>query len=377
MREILLVIHRWLGIVIGVFFAIASLTGAVLVFEPELNRLLGSQAAPLTGGDIGAAAIEAEIARSYPEAKILLFRPPQEQPGFYRIDVQQEDRRQSVFLDAGSGRPVSASQPSFLLTATRRVHTNLFAGWLGHWLVVFASALALVGMVTGSVLWWPGIRRFFSGFRVRLRRGFYILNFDLHQAIGILALPLLIVMTLTGVLMPFGDVQRRVIYALFLDFSPRAEAYGDAPHREAPTQGASPRVLSAASVLAASMREVPNARPMAVVYPNDPSDLVEVRLNVGGFRTAPTIARVLHDPYDGRVVQVEDPRIFSGADFVAAAGTLKYHVGAFDNLLVRILYFASCVAGGVLFPTGLVVWWLKRQRKEAAVKRRRVAVTAN
>jgi uncharacterized iron-regulated membrane protein len=377
MREILLVIHRWLGISIGVFFGVASLTGAVLVFEPELNRLLGTRAAPLTAGDVGAEAVEAEIARNYPGARILLFRPPQEQPGFYRVDLRHEGQRYSVFLDAGSGRPVSASAPSFLLTMIRRAHTGLFIPRYGHWLVVFASALALIGMVSGSVLWWPGIRRFFSGFRVRARRGFYILNFDLHQAIGILALPLLIVMTVTGVLMPFEDASRRVIYALFLDFSPRTEPYWEAPRREAPAPGSLPRALSPAAVLAASMREVPNARPMAVVYPNDPAALVEVRMNAGGFRTAPTIARVLHDPYDGRVVLAEDPRIFSGADFVGAAGTLRYHVGGFDNLLIRILYFASCVAGGVLFPTGLVIWWLKRQRKDAAVERRRAAVTAS
>ena len=41
MREKLMFVHRWLGLTAGVIFAIASATGAVLIYQADLDRLIG------------------------------------------------------------------------------------------------------------------------------------------------------------------------------------------------------------------------------------------------------------------------------------------------------------------------------------------------
>jgi len=62
------------------------------------------------------------------------------------------------------------------MAATARVHTSLLAGRHGHWLVTATSAAAVLSLLTGLYLWWPGIRKFFRGFAVRAKRGAYILT---------------------------------------------------------------------------------------------------------------------------------------------------------------------------------------------------------
>lgn len=86
-----------------------------------------------------------------------------------------------------------------------RLHETLLLGALGRWLVVIASALAVLGEVGGLVLWWKGktlwIRR--SGWRG--------ICFDLHHAVGLVFFPVMVVLAATGVLMavwPAGQWSR-------------------------------------------------------------------------------------------------------------------------------------------------------------------------
>lgn len=73
--------------------------------------------------------------------------------------------------------------------------------------VLGGSALLLGLLVlTGAVLWWPGIKGFLrKALTLRLRRNAAIRSYDLHRAIGIAALPLLALFALTAANFQFGD----------------------------------------------------------------------------------------------------------------------------------------------------------------------------
>ena len=58
--------------------------------------------------------------------------------------------------------------------------------------------MLLLLAATGLVVWWPGIRRFARGFRMRRRQGTYAFNYDLHNVIGVAAIPFLVMWGLTG-----------------------------------------------------------------------------------------------------------------------------------------------------------------------------------
>jgi uncharacterized iron-regulated membrane protein len=51
------------------------------------------------------------------------------------------------------------------------------------------AVMLLFLAATGLVVWWPGIRRLARGFRVRRGQGTYAFNHDLHNVIGLAAIP--------------------------------------------------------------------------------------------------------------------------------------------------------------------------------------------
>ena len=47
-------------------------------------------------------------------------------------------------------------------------------------------------------MWWPGIKRLARGLRVRRRQGTYAFNYDLHNVVGLAAIPFLVMWGFTG-----------------------------------------------------------------------------------------------------------------------------------------------------------------------------------
>ena len=47
-------------------------------------------------------------------------------------------------------------------------------------------------------MWWPGIKRIARGLRVRRRQGTYAFNYDLHNVVGLAAIPFLVMWGFTG-----------------------------------------------------------------------------------------------------------------------------------------------------------------------------------
>jgi uncharacterized iron-regulated membrane protein len=77
-----------------------------------------------------------------------------------------------------------------------RLHEQLAAGWLGNQIVEVATLSAVLLQVGGLILWWKRKTLFF-----RRGSGWWRICFDLHHAIGVVGLPLMLVMASTGLVM--------------------------------------------------------------------------------------------------------------------------------------------------------------------------------
>jgi uncharacterized iron-regulated membrane protein len=207
-------------------------------------------------------------------------------------------------------------------------------------------------MVTGLILWWPGVKRITRGFSVRLRRGFYPLNYDLHQAAGALALPLLFVITLTGVLIPY---QRQAEMVLRI-------ALGDAGAVERTPVTVPPLVQPGPTDLVERAQHiVPDGRPTMLRMPATGGN-AQVDVLRGGHGVAGGTVSVMLDPTDASIVSVRDPRTASDARRLAGPFNFNVHIGAVGGPLVRVLYVIVCLMGAAVAVTGFTIWWLKRTR---------------
>jgi uncharacterized iron-regulated membrane protein len=279
---------------------------------------------------------------------------------------------QVVQLDPGTGHistPVRRHLP--VMSVIRRTHTTLLGGRPGHYIVLGASILGLISLATGLILWWPGIRRIVRGFSVRTRRGFYPFTFDVHQVMGAIALPLLFIITLTGVLASYQPIVERIIRAV------AGERGGvDAWEDVTGAQAAAGRGNGPADLVAAALTAVPDGEPLGLRMPRGLDAPAVVDLLVGQPLSAGAmVINVRLDPADGRVLQVRDPRQLDAAARIAGKLNLRLHIGAVGGPAVRALYAAACLIGVALVITGLLIWWTKRQRSEE-VRRRNAARTA-
>ena len=94
------------------------------------------------------------------------------------------------------------------------LHERLGMGKFGWWIVVVVTIAAVFLELGGLYLWWK--RKTIS---VRMRAGWRLALFDLHHAFGVLALPLMLLLAVSGVGMAFVTPKnqpqlRRVIFDL-------------------------------------------------------------------------------------------------------------------------------------------------------------------
>jgi uncharacterized iron-regulated membrane protein len=362
MREILLFIHRWIGLTAGIIFGIVSLTGGILVYEIEIDELFHGPRFATTPGLVDPTVVLAQVQEQYPDATFAQVDWPTSSANIYRVHFEVDGNRRFLTFDPGSGNEIRARAPNRVLFFNRRVHSSLMIGPIGNRLVQYTSMAAILAIVLGIYLWWPGIRRFWKGFQIRLRRDFYILNFDFHQVLGILSLPLLLALTVTGVLLPHPQMVNR--FADRLHGPPPADPLGQVTST-LPADSAMPRA-SLATITASALRAT-GGEVSAVLYPRQPQGpFIAVILGAGGGSRRDA-TRVALDAWSGNVLgthQVDTPIRFD-FDF-----NERLHLARLGGEVMRLLTAIVCFIGFILLPTGVVVWWIKRSRKATAAERR-------
>ena len=159
MRRILVRIHTWIALGLGLYIVVLSVSGSAVVFRRELNQWLVPRAVASTDGvRLTGEALRAALRRAYPEHTVLEVREPPrpERPVFVALDL--DGTRMERLFDPYAARDLGDSFPATLRTVEWLVdlHDNLLAGQTGRLLNGIGGMFFLVLIVTGAWLWWPG-----------------------------------------------------------------------------------------------------------------------------------------------------------------------------------------------------------------------------
>lgn len=197
-------VHLWIGLAIGLYVVVLSLTGSVLVYRNELDLYF---ATPRAVFDENARAMPADelravAARAYPGWDVTevfegrTVRRPAGRGG--RGGNRPPDPTASVILERGGERKERLFDPytgADLGDSTTRA--QLFIMWMvrlhdellmdrpdGPWWNGFLSLIFTVLVVTGAVVWWPGVSRWRRSLTIKWSSGWRRFNWDLHSALG-------------------------------------------------------------------------------------------------------------------------------------------------------------------------------------------------
>ncbi len=182
-------IHVWIGLAIGLYIVMLSLTGSALVYRNELDRYF---ATPRPAYDESAARLSADhlrvaAERAYPGWEVtrvgdrISRRNPTIEIWVERDGVTRE-RLFNPYTGEDLGDSVTRGELAVLWLA--RLHDELLLGRDGRFWNGLGSAFVTVLVVTGAIVWWPGITRWRRSVVVSRGVGWRRFNWDLHSALG-------------------------------------------------------------------------------------------------------------------------------------------------------------------------------------------------
>ena len=266
------------------------------------------------------------------------------------VEVRFDDGM-SVFVDPHSPRVLGSRRTSgHFIDALLDLHIRLASGPTGSAIVGVATVAALCSAGTGLFLWWPrGV------WRLGRRGSWKGTNFDLHQALGLYASAVLLLLALSGASIHFNDATGQLVRGALLSPAPPALPRAEPPDRENPEAG---RISLDAAVRTARLA-LPGAAP-AFVVPGRGGQPVWVQMRFPEDPNPAGRSAVYVHPYEGRALRTLSTRQRDLATAVLN-GRRSVHTGEIFGWPSEALVLLASLVLPVEVVTGLLIW-LNRRR---------------
>jgi uncharacterized iron-regulated membrane protein len=204
MRRVLVKVHLWLALALGIYIVVISVSGSAVVFRPQISRWAIPRFVPSAEGErLEGDELAAALARTYPDREVVRFNegrfPRQPVSVLLARDGKEEGRLFDPYAleDMGSNYPPVVAFVEWLVS----LHDDLLTYPIGRKINGILGGLMFIVAVTGMILWWPGKRRWAQSLYVPL--GSPRKLWHLHSAIGFWFCLLLLDWSLTSVYFAF------------------------------------------------------------------------------------------------------------------------------------------------------------------------------
>ena len=361
MRRAWFQVHKWIGIVLAILIIPLSLSGAALVWDEALARVLTPQRFAVSGATLldPQAYVAAATPRLKPGERIAQLTLPQEGgpvivaaagPGA-AVQRPGPPQRTMIYLDPPTARVLDvASSASGVIRFLHVLHGSLQIPGVGRTIVGWIGVAMLLSSFTGLWLWWPSVGRWTRGLRWRRHRN---TDTNLHHLFGFwIALPLF-VLSLTGAWIAFPG--------FFAALSGQGQRSGQA---RGPERGAQARARPVASTTVPVDDAVAAARAMApgdvrsITWPTEKKADWSIQL---AGRDAVTIS--VAD--DSGTAALAPER---GGQGGVARLMRRLHDGTGMGPVWQAVIFLGGILPAVLAVTGLVMWWHGRRWRDRKVR---------
>jgi len=343
-------LHLWVGLVAGLVFAAVALTGTVMAFQREL--LLSAQPQwtqqPVPSLAVQGAAFSRIVAEWEPQGLRSADLPSQKLP-VWQAYFPEGVRR---YFDPASGELLlTRSTDNDWVLWLRDLHTHLLAGQAGEQALGVFGLVALFLLLSGLYLWWPRWRALAASLRwyaqPPARRWF-----SWHRSGGALLLPLLLLVTATGVAMVYHDAVRGSLRVIFAD---GPEAVPPAPI--ARTQ----QRIDWSAVLQTAQAGLSAGELRRIALPKAGDALISIRYRAAEEWHPNGRSVIWLDPYRNRVVQRHDATT-QGLGARIDETMYPLHGGFVGGRLWQWTVALCGLAPLFLWLTGLLFWLARRRR---------------
>jgi uncharacterized iron-regulated membrane protein len=204
LRRAMFQIHLWTGIAIGLYVVVLSVTGSILVYRGELAQWL-TTARPAFDPDaqqLSSDELQAAAERAHPGYTVTSLgdRISRRNPTI-GVTLEQGDDTKERLLNPYTGEDLGDSVTSGELAViwVARLHDELLFDRTGKYVNGALSIVFTVLVLTGAVVWWPGVSRWRRSLGVNVRGSWKRINWDLHSALGFWLFLFMLVWGVSGI----------------------------------------------------------------------------------------------------------------------------------------------------------------------------------
>jgi uncharacterized iron-regulated membrane protein len=418
MRALLVLLHRWAGLLIAGFLFVSGVTGAIISWDHELDEWLnphlnyvhtqGPARDPLLlAKDIEARHPQVQVtslplAAEAGHALAFWVEPKVDpatgklfEPGFNQVFVDPASGTELGRREWGAVWPVNSENVvSFLYKLHYSLHIPFMAGsdrW-GIWLLGIVALIWTVDCFTGFLLTLPMRRlakdgeeagelrlaaspsfwqRWKPAWKVRWASSAYKLNFDLHRAGSLWTWGLLFILAFTAFSL---NLYREVFFPAMSLVSEVTPSPYDQRQPVSPDEPIAARVDMRQTLALASQEAVRRGwrEPAGSIYYSREYGIYGVAFYhpEDGHGAGGVGHRTLYlDSGDGRVLGDREPWKGTAADIFVQA-QFPLHSGRILGIPGRILISFMGLVVAMLSVTGVYVWWKKRAARRRSAPQR-------
>lgn len=412
-------IHLYLSLAAGLVIALVCLTGAILVFEKEMQQTIYPERYTVTpvGQPVPLQKMVASFTEKVPGAKVAGIKiytdpsrsvelsyptdKPEKQGEGHETKAGRSEQKRSekaagvsesknskgekdkkgekgkggkgnnsqAFMNPYTGELISlyTHRKTFFYTAFA-THRWLLNEDIGKVIVGISTLFFLFILLTGIILWWPKNKKILKQrLTLKFDGSWKRINHDLHIVIGFYTAIFLFAFAFTGLAWSFKWFNDGIYLVTGTD-----SKQPEPPVSEIST-AAQPITFDQAYAIA--KRELPNVAFYNISMPKAPEDAISVNalpLNAVHERAN---TQLFLDQYSGKVLQTvrfEDKNLGQRV----RATFYPIHVGSIGGLPGRIIALLSCIAGFTFPITGIIMWLNRLQKKKKKkVARKTVAIS--
>ena len=377
-------IHLYLSFAAGLVILIACLTGAILVFEKDLQMALSKNryyVEATSGEKLSADSLIKVVKLSFPGAKVNGIKLYEEANRSAEISVAFPQKKepkvevQKPKEGAKSGTP--PRQPGFTIFINPytgqvlekysyretwfyqvfALHRWLLGGEgsIGKYIVGVATFIFLFILITGIILWWPRTKKILKQrLKIKWSAGWKRINHDMHMVFGFYSAIFLFIIAFTGLAWSFEWFNNGIYKVTGSPLKP--------PPPPKSTYVSEAKRISFDKALATAKTVYPSVEFYNVSVPKDSSEAINV-ITLGHNAAHESATDVIYiDQYSGVVL---GKQAFGDRSLGAQVrSTFKpVHTGSIWGIPSKIIAFIVCLFG-VSFPiTGTIMWWNRTRKK--------------
>ncbi|UIR57441.1 PepSY domain-containing protein [Sphingobacterium sp. SRCM116780] len=380
-KKAVLWVHKWLGIMSGIVVLILSLTGCIYTFHDELKLWVYPEKYFIT----------TETTTSRPLALSHLIRQAQASlekgEKISRVDLYPTKNRtwifravktdeqafghwnyytyyKRVFVNPYTGevQTIENSKTEFFQVMLQ-LHLNLLLGKkYGNTVVAWSTAIFVLILLTGIVLWWPKKwkgkkikRSFWLDSKVKWKR----LNHDLHNVIGFYSLLFALVLGITGLVFAFPGFKKNYI-AVFNMFETNTKTAVKKPKLSMPLPTLYPNVQD--NAFAYTLLRYPTAQMLSIRLKKEKESEIDIQVRMNEKQSG-QFEWLYFDQTTASLQKIKSSKNLPYGDKL---GSLNYdiHTGNIGGMPTKILAFVISLLCASLPITGYMIWINKMGKKK-------------